>query len=278
MGNIIPYAAYDTDLSKTPEPKKKKGIYFLTIPSIPHPNDQLPNQTTIGETPDAVDLRSQIEPPYTSKNPNWQIHPINVEMVSRQLECVAHSCDHWKGRVSRLFWPNVSHQSLTSIRDIYDAVRTHGMIPESMEHKMETSAIRVAARPFRLLNVKLLPRKVHLWESFLSQSCPIVISLALYQDPNQMPPIYEFPEQSQTITMVLPALVVGYDSKRDIFIVQGPFTRDWGEDGYIALPYEYIESTSVVLEMWVAKFSKHIQASTELDFDTISLDVSKMDH
>ena len=58
------------------------------------------------------------------------------------------------------------------------------MIPESMEHKIAQPATRVAARPFRLLNVKLLPRDVKVWESFLASGCPIAISLAVYNDPN----------------------------------------------------------------------------------------------
>ena len=281
MGNMIPYSVGDDDTSHNvtdTKPKKKSGIYFLTIPSIPKPNDQLVVSQTTFDTPDAIDLRSQIEPPYDKNHPKWQAYSSNLEIVSRQLECVALSSDRWKGRVSRQFWTHYSNHTLTSIRDIYDTIKRLGMLPESMEHKLDVPATRVAARPFRLLTIKLLPRNIKVWESFLSSQCPIAISLALYNDPNQMPPIYEFPEHHSNITMVLPALIVGYDSKRDIFIVQGPFTKEWGEEGFIALPYEYIESPSVVLEMWVAKFSKHIQASTELDFDTISFDISRLEN
>lgn len=272
---MIPYHVSNESDHEESLDVKKKGIYFLTVPSIPHPHDAIQTPQIDTNHPDAIDLRSQIESPYDSKHPRWQTYPTNVEIISRQIECVALQADQWKGRVSRKFWIELSDTNLSSIRDIYDTIRKHGMIPESMEHKIAIPATRVAARPFRLLNVKLLPRNVKVWESFLASGCPIAVSLAIYNDPNQMPPIYEFPEQNQKIQMVLPALVVGYDSKRDIFIVQGPFTKDWGEEGFIALPYEYVQSHSVVLEMWVARFSKHIQKSTDIDFDTISFDVSK---
>ena len=286
MGNlVIPYAISDDDpVESSVEQKKetikekKKGIYYLTVPSIPHPKDKIgeieERQVLSGDVPEIIDLRSQIERPYTSKHPAWQKYPMNIEIVARQLECMAMACDNWKGRISRQFWNKYSHRSLNSFRDIYDAVKRFGMIPESYDQSIDKPTTRVAARPFRLLTIKLLNRSVQLWQSFLSASCPIAISLAIYGDHTLMPPIYEFPEQNDSISMVIPALVVGYDSKRDIFIVQGPFTKEWGEEGYIALPYECIESTSVILEMWVCKFSKHLKKNVEIDFDTVSFDVS----
>lgn len=90
--------------------------------------------------------------------------------------------------------------------------------------------------------------------------------------------VYEAPNATDVLTMVIPALVIGYDSKRDIFIVQSPFDNEWGEDGYIALPYEYISNPSIVLEMWVAKFSRNMKRfetnTPRTDFDTISFDVT----
>ena len=147
----------------------------------------------------------------------------------------------------------------------------------TQENTLESPSTKISARPYRLLVVKMLPRNVCIWQQFLSSQCPIIISLAMYT--NQPMSVYEPPQSDDVLRMVIPALVVGYDSKRDIFIIQGPFDNSWGEDGYIALPYECIEHQSIVLEMWVAKFSKNMRRfESKVDFDTISFDVTTNDH
>jgi hypothetical protein len=85
MGNMIPYHVSDEIPSDNSLVVKKKGIYFLTVPSIPHPHDAL-NVSQIqihSDNPDAIDLRSQIESPYDTKHPRWQIYPTNIEVISR---------------------------------------------------------------------------------------------------------------------------------------------------------------------------------------------------
>jgi hypothetical protein len=183
---------------------------------------------------------------------------------------MARSSDTWKGRVSRKFWEYVNPRTMNSIRDIYDCVRKYGMLPYSLEASMEKPSTRIAARPYRLIVVKQLTRNMDLIMACIAAQCPIAISLALYG--NQPMSVYELPSSDQPLTMVIPALIVGYDAKRDICIVQSCFDSSWGEDGYIALPFELIKNTSVVLELWAVKFSKNIK-HFDTDFDTISFDV-----
>lgn len=300
MGNIIPYSVSNEDdgsAPNSPNPQltsqqtNQNNIKFLTIPSIPKPEDRpfqmdKKMQLMSQNQPETMDLRPLIEKPYSSNHPYYQTFHANVEIVARQLECMVASYNAWKGRISRKFWDSYSKRTLTSIREIYDCVKKYGIIPESQEHKMELASTRVQARPYRLLILKMLSRDITLWQTFLAASCPIAISLAFYGDIETIQNVYEMPEENETLRLVIPALVVGYDQKREVFLVQGPFDSNWGEDGYIALPYEYIMSPSVVLEMWIAKFSKHITRTVQphstskhsiTDFDTISFDVMSSD-
>lgn len=273
MGNSIPYSIHNEDSSESDNDCIKTNVVFLTVPSIPYPDDHPIDAPTIPQTlPDMVDVRSTIEVPYPLNHPIYMKHRANIEIIARQLECMASECGAWKGRISRVFWEEQSTRTLVSIRDIYDCVQSFGMIPFSMEQKRNDPSIRIAARPYRLLVVKQVSRSLELWQSFLSSQCPIAISLALYT--NTPSCVYEPPTSRDRIHMVIPALVVGYDSRRDIFIVQAPFDTSWGEDGYIALPYECIENPSIVLEMWVAKFSKHMKRFETPEFDTVSFNVS----
>ena len=83
MGNTIPYHISDESSKDESVSLKKKGIYFLTVPSIPHPHDTLKTPQIHTDNPDAIDLRSQIESPYHTKHPRWKTYPTNVELISR---------------------------------------------------------------------------------------------------------------------------------------------------------------------------------------------------
>ena len=287
MGNIIPYKLEETPESTTNQDTNKSSsasTSYLTVPSIPKPQDILLKKDSIdshGSIPETMDLRPLVEKPYESKHPLYLKYNANVEIIARQLECMATNCSAWTGRISRQFWQKLSRKTLVSIRDIYECVLTHGILSESQEHRINDTAVKISARPYRLIIVKPLDRNISLWQTLLSSSCPIAISLALYTN-HKHTNVYEIPENNENLYMVIPALIVGYDSKREIFIVQSPFTNEWGEDGYIALPYECIDSTSLVLEAWIAKFSKNLKRFKETrdfssihkqDFDTISIDV-----
>jgi hypothetical protein len=153
MGNIIPYSISDDDNTSYPNHTIKKSehnvnvhnIKFLTIPSIPKPEDRpfqldKKQQMMNDSNPETMDLRPLIEKPYTTSHPLYQSYHANIEIVARQLECMI---QNWTGRVSRKFWDFYSKRSLTSIREIYDCVKKYGLIPETQEHRMELASTRV---------------------------------------------------------------------------------------------------------------------------------------
>jgi len=164
-----------------------------------------------------MDLRPLVEVPYSNKHPESMKWRANIDMIARQLECMARSSDTWKGRISRKFWEYVNPRTMNSIRDIYDCVRKYGMLPYSLEASMTSPSTRIAARPYRLIVIKQIARNTNIIMSCIASQCPIAISLALYG--NQPMSVYEPPSSNEPLTMVIPALIIGYDAKRDICIV-----------------------------------------------------------
>jgi hypothetical protein len=106
MGNTIPYSISDTEpIETTQDETSKQTTVFLTVPSIPYPSDAaIEPQSVPQSVPDMIDLRSVIEVPYRVNHPNYMKHRANLEIVARQLECMASECGAWKGRISRVFW------------------------------------------------------------------------------------------------------------------------------------------------------------------------------
>ena len=93
MGNIIPYAISDEDITSSEKtqhskttPNKKPDICFLTVPSIPYPGDKaLIQDSSFGANgiPETMDLRPLIEVPYTTTHPCYMKHRANIEVVAR---------------------------------------------------------------------------------------------------------------------------------------------------------------------------------------------------
>jgi len=48
-------------------------------------------------------------------------------------------------------------------------------------------------------------------------------------------------------------LAVGYDDDREVFIVRNSWGSSWGDGGYFYLPYEYMESGALVMDLWAIK-------------------------
>lgn len=155
----------NTNIDKNKQLVKKQQVHYLTVPSIPHISDVTLDASSIqtgGPFPETMDLRPLIEVPYTPNHPDKSKYKSNIEIVARQLECMAQLNGTWKGRASRLFWDKVSSQSLNSIRDIYNCVKQYGMLPYSLESTIDKSSTKISARSHRLLIVKPISRNIEL--------------------------------------------------------------------------------------------------------------------
>jgi C1A family cysteine protease len=49
-------------------------------------------------------------------------------------------------------------------------------------------------------------------------------------------------------------MAVGYDDKKKHFIVRNSWGKDWGDNGYFYMPYDFITMPVLVMDIWTIKF------------------------
>ena len=48
-------------------------------------------------------------------------------------------------------------------------------------------------------------------------------------------------------------MAAGYDDERKMLLVRNSWGKDWGEDGYFWMPYEYITNTRNCSDFWTIR-------------------------
>ena len=48
-------------------------------------------------------------------------------------------------------------------------------------------------------------------------------------------------------------MCVGYDDKKQLFIVRNSWGTSWGDKGYFYMPYQVIQNTNMSSDFWVIK-------------------------
>jgi len=76
---------------------------------------------------------------------------------------------------------------------------------------------------------------------------------------------FQFPDVALTGWMHMPGpydfvmgghavLAVGYDDKKEVFIVRNSWGKLWGDKGYFYMPYAYITNPGLVDDLWMVRF------------------------
>lgn len=88
----------------------------------------------------------------------------------------------------------------------------------------------------------------------LAAGYPVVLGIALFES-------FESESVSRTGIVSLPnpsekslgghaVLVVGYDSRKKVFIVRNSWGTEWGQQGYFTIPYDYILNNDLTDDLW----------------------------
>jgi C1A family cysteine protease len=49
-------------------------------------------------------------------------------------------------------------------------------------------------------------------------------------------------------------MAVGYDDQKKHFIIRNSWGKDWGDNGYFYMPYDFITMPVLVMDIWTIKF------------------------
>ena len=65
--------------------------------------------------------------------------------------------------------------------------------------------------------------------------------------------IMPMPKRSEKVMGGHAVMAVGYDDKRQVFIVRNSWGKEWGDDGYFYMPYAYITDTNRCDDFWTIR-------------------------
>lgn len=95
----------------------------------------------------------------------------------------------------------------------------------------------------------------------LDQSCPVVVGVAVYSGFDRISnqsTILKLPQAREEPIGSHAMCIVGYDDTQQLFLLRNSFGNDWGEDGYMWVPYAYADEN--FSDMWV--FDVDLKSST----------------
>ena len=65
--------------------------------------------------------------------------------------------------------------------------------------------------------------------------------------------IMPMPQANEKIVGGHAVLAVGFDEKKQIFIIRNSWGNKWGNKGYFTMPYEFINNTDYCFDFWVVQ-------------------------
>lgn len=147
------------------------------------------------------------------------------------------------------------------IRDGVKSVAQQGVCPESL---WPYDATRFAARPTptcyqaarsdRAVSYRRVAQTLGEIRGCLASGVPVVFGFAVYES-------FESAAVAHSGVAPLPAageralgghavMAVGYDDRRQRFLVRNSWGAGWGQEGYFSLPYTYLLSRGLSADFW----------------------------
>ena len=255
--------------AKAPPTQRKIQRYGWT-PDLPDQRDFLyaaptPFQANL---PSLVDLTSKCPPVYDQ----GQLGSCTANAIASAIEF-----DQMKQGIktfmpSRLFIyynerfmeGTINSDSGAQIRDGIKTVSDQGICPESewpyniaqFSTKPSAQAYIHAKQEVVVLYQRLV-QTLGTLKGCLASGFPFVFGFTVYESFEgarvAKSGILQMPESGEKAVGGHAVLCVGYDDKKQQFIVRNSWAASWGQKGYFRMPYAYLTSASLASDLWTIR-------------------------
>lgn len=228
-----------------------------------------------------VDLR--INCPPVLDNENIPVHPISTvcSMLNYQLNrnklntfppsrlFIYHNCN---------FFNNVT--SLFTYEIIFKSIEKYGFCSEidfrfnenNLEQKPDLKHYDIA-EAYKFVEIYKVNNNLEVLKKMLINDMPIMAGIVLYTDLGKIVDKLWIPEKEDIKVGGITCLIVGFSDDRKCFFAKFAFGKNFGNSGYIMIPYEYIEDTHLTPELYYLDLKKNrIEGFLNQRRETISLE------
>lgn len=279
MGNII--SSTDETLSSdnnldsfytarhlTSSSLNKKNMYcpiYNLIPSYPtyYPliNEEYVDKNFIKcDLPSYIDLRQSFPPiidmGQLPLNPIYSIlYIIQYKLVKYNLPVFPLSAIYTFNHING--FENI--KSVFSFDQLFKSIQNYGISSESevpTNHSnlniiTDTDIILERARALRFIDVYQIEQNLHVIKSCLKNGMPILVGMCMFVDLVNIDTTLWMPNNTiDHFRGGLSGVIVGYIDERQMFIVAQTFGDNFGQHGYILVPYDYILDIKLTFEIY----------------------------
>ncbi len=158
----------------------------------------------------------------------------------------------------------ISSDNGAELRDGLKTLVKYGACPESewpyniLQFKDEPSEkCYLDAKQFKIVQYSRLEQNKHDLCYCLSTGYPFVFGFTVYEsfESNKVAHtgIVPLPSRAERVVGGHAVMAVGYDISQDIVIVRNSWGKDWGQQGYFMMPFDYILNSNLAEDFWTIK-------------------------
>ena len=154
--------------------------------------------------------------------------------------------------------------SLFSYEAIFKSISNYGFCSENefpttvenLKKKIDDKIIEKACA-FKFINVYKVEQDLTVIKTLLTNDNPVLVGMSVYYDLSNVDGYMWLPDESIDsklggVTFVL----VGYIEERKMFIAATTFGKNYGTNGFILIPYDYILLSKYTSELYTLDFKK----------------------
>lgn len=160
---------------------------------------------------------------------------------------------------SRLVGGDVTQDEGAYIRDVIKALKEYGVCAEVLwPYKIDQFAVRPDEGSYEDAKKRTIKNYYRLIDiddiiDALNNNYPILFGMLVYDSfdfvNRDREYIVELPQPKESPVGAHAMCLVGYDQSRKLLIARNSFGKDWGDQGYCWIPYDYVKSEFI--DMWI---------------------------
>jgi len=154
---------------------------------------------------------------------------------------------------------------ILTFETIFKSIRTNGFCSENdlrtnkdNINKSITESMKQKAVSHKFINVGKIKQDLDVIKRVLLSKQPILVGLTVYYSLNRITNAFWLPDVNiESIQGGIAGVIVGYMEDREVFIVAQTFGSQFGENGYILVPFEYILNPNYTFELYTLSLDKN---------------------